>query len=144
MSKKDVRILLAEDEPNLQFLVIHQLTALGYLPPDIADTGMVAVEKVRNQPYDIILMDVMMPDLDGLAAAERIRRHETSIGINRSVIVGMTAFALRERCLSAGMDDFLQKPVLLEDMERMLNTWIKKNPELNNEGREAGAPNAVH
>lgn len=64
-----------------------------------------------------------MPDLDGLAASERIRRNEVSSGI-RTVIIGMTAISLKERCLNAGMDDFLQKPVLLEQMEAMLGQWL--------------------
>lgn len=128
MNKKELRILLAEDEPNLQFLVVHQLNALGYGQPDIAENGLVAVEKTSKTKYDIVLMDVMMPDLDGLAASERIRRNEASSGF-RTVIVGMTAFALKERCLSVGMDDFLQKPVLLEQMEAMLEQWLKADPD---------------
>jgi CheY-like chemotaxis protein len=124
MNKGDARILLAEDEPSLQFLFEKQLKSLGYHLADVAENGLVAVEKAIQKPHHIIFMDVRMPELNGLLATQLIRDRELHLG-RRTTIVGMTAFAHRDRCLSGGMDDFLQKPVMLHQLGEMIERWLK-------------------
>ncbi len=115
-SSHPVRILLVEDNPINQKVAVSLLDRLGYRP-DIASNGLEAVEAVRQRPYDVILMDVQMPEMDGLEATRRIRQEWPAEVPLR--IVAMTAGALagdRERCLEAGMDDFIAKPVRFEEL----------------------------
>lgn len=125
MDKSDAKILLAEDEPSLRFMVEKQLKVLGYPIPDMANNGLVALQKAIENKYDLIFMDVRMPELDGVESTQQIREHEHSTGVH-TTIIGMTAYAHKERCLEAGMDDFLQKPVLLEPLTEMLEKWLKR------------------
>jgi PAS domain S-box-containing protein len=113
-----LRLLVAEDNSVNQKVMQKLLAHLGY-QADIVSTGVEALEALDRQSYDLVLMDVQMPELDGLEATRRIRaRHGT-----RPHIVAMTANAMsgdRELCLQAGMDDYLPKPVELEDLARAL------------------------
>jgi len=105
-----LRVLLAEDNPMNQKLALRLLKNMG-VSADVAASGLEAVEAIDREPYDVILMDVQMPDMDGLEATRRIRAAEPAI---RPWIVAMTANAMegdREACLAAGMDDYLTKPV---------------------------------
>src|SRR5262249_37809065 len=116
-------ILVAEDNPINALLVPALLTRLGHRPT-IAENGVVAVEswlaaRAVGAPYDVVLMDVNMPELDGLEAARRIRTAEREDEGKRTPIIALTANAFaedRESCLAAGMDDFLVKPL---DRERL-------------------------
>ncbi len=111
-----LRILLAEDNLVNQKLALRLLGRLGY-EVDVAGNGLEAVEAVERLRYDLVLMDVQMPELDGLEATRRIvARHERD---SRPWIVAMTANALdgdRERCLEAGMDDYVPKPIRVEEL----------------------------
>jgi two-component system, sensor histidine kinase and response regulator len=95
----------------------------------LAENGKVAVEMASQQPYDLILMDVQMPEIDGLEAT-RIIRQRMEI---QPIIIAMTANAMKEdkdECLKAGMNDFLSKPVKLEELVNMLAKWsdsVKQN-----------------
>jgi CheY-like chemotaxis protein len=113
-----LRILVAEDNPVNQKVALLQLKNLGY-EADVATDGAQALGMLARQPYDVILMDCQMPVMDGLAATREIRR-----GYPHPVrIIAMTANAMqgdRERCLEAGMDDFLSKPVRAADLGRAL------------------------
>ena len=115
-----LRILIAEDNVINQKVALLLLQRLGYAA-DVAADGEETLAALRRQRYDVILMDVQMPGMDGLEAARRIRDEWPAE--ERPRIIAMTANALhedREACLSAGMDDFLSKPVLLEDLHTAL------------------------
>ncbi len=126
VSKQDAAILLVEDEPTLQFVFEKQLQKLGYKVARIVDNGLVAVEATLGQQYHLIFMDVRLPGLDGMSATERIRAAENGAG-KHTTIIGMTAFAERQRCLDSGMDDFLQKPVLLEQLSETIEKWLNRS-----------------
>jgi two-component system, sensor histidine kinase and response regulator len=107
-----LRILLAEDSAVNQKLVVELLTRQNH-EVAVARTGAEAVRLWESQPFDLVLMDVQMPDLDGMEATRRIRSLEKQTG-RRTPILAMTAYAMkgdRERCLAAGMDDYLAKPI---------------------------------
>ena len=128
---KAVRILLVEDNPINQKVAVRQLTNLGYRQTDTADTGIEALEILRHKTYDLIFMDCQMPDIDGYETSRRIRQHEEADALKGKTprhipIIAMTANALegdREKCLAAGMDDYLAKPVRIDQLERVLTKW---------------------
>jgi len=124
-----LRILLAEDNVVNQKLALRLLEKMGY-HADLARNGLEAVERVAAQTYDVVLMDVQMPELDGLEATRRIAAHAQSG--ERPRIVAMTANAMqgdREACLAAGMSDYITKPIRVEALVEALL---------------AAAPQAVH
>jgi signal transduction histidine kinase/ligand-binding sensor domain-containing protein/CheY-like chemotaxis protein len=115
-----LRILLAEDNSVNQKVALLLLERLGYRA-DLAANGLEALAALRRQPYDLVLMDVQMPEMDGLEAARRICAEWPPDA--RPRIIAMTANALRgdrEACLEAGMDDYLSKPILLDDLRQVL------------------------
>ncbi len=116
-----LRILVAEDNATNQKLALKVLGKLGY-KPDIARHGKEVLEMVSNKNYDVILMDVQMPEMDGLEASRMIRICLTV----QPIIIAMTANTLqgdREACLQAGMDDYISKPIVLEDLVDILEKW---------------------
>lgn len=113
-----LRLLLAEDHPVNQQVALQMLKRLGYRA-DVAVNGLEVLEALRRQSYDVVLLDVRMPELDGLETARRIRRQEGE----QPWLIAMTANALqgdRERCLEAGMDDYVSKPVQVRDLRKAL------------------------
>jgi PAS domain S-box-containing protein len=115
----DLRILLAEDNPVNRRMAILMLKKLGYKVDSVAN-GLEVLQSLERQKYDLILMDVQMPEMDGLEATREIRRRWPSNGLR---IVALTANAIagdREKCLEAGMDDYLCKPINLEDLQATL------------------------
>ena len=119
--RRHLRILIAEDHPGTQRAVQLLLRWLGCIA-EVADDGRDAVEAVRRREYDIILMDVVMPRMDGLEATRRIRRDRTLTLQPR--IVGMSADAMPEDQdigFAAGMDDFLPKPIAVDRLTRILD-----------------------
>ncbi len=115
-----LRILLAEDNVVNQKLALRLLQQMGYRA-DLASNGIEAVESVERQPYDVVLMDVQMPEMDGLEAARRICSSQPLA--QRPRIVAMTANAMqgdREACLAAGMDDYVTKPIRVDALVQAL------------------------
>ncbi|WP_020587265.1 response regulator [Desulfobacter curvatus] len=123
--EREVRILVAEDNPVNQKVAVMSLNKMGY-DADIADNGKEAVAAVREFPYDIVFMDMHMPELDGLEAT-RIIRSDPDIPNPDLPIVALTASAMkedRERCLDAGMDDYLSKPITPQKLMIMVEKWV--------------------
>lgn len=123
-----MRVLLAEDNYINQEVARAMLVRLG-CSVEIVDNGRKAVERASASRVDVILMDCQMPELDGYAAATEIRRRETATFSARVPIIALTAHALqgdREKCLAAGMDDYLAKPMQMAELERVLATWVRK------------------
>jgi PAS domain S-box-containing protein len=132
---RSMRILLAEDNPINCKVALGLLKKLG-CSADVVGTGLEVLSTLDQIRYDIILMDCQMPDMDGYEATRQIRHRETSSG-RKTIIIAMTANAMqgdREKCLAAGMDDYLSKPVNLGELDRMLQKW---------EGQLAGTVPAV-
>ncbi len=129
-----MQILLAEDNPINQKLAMVLLQKAGY-SVDVVENGLLAVEKVKQGKYNAVLMDVQMPEMDGLEATMLIRQ-QTGAG-EHIPIIAMTAHALkgdRERCLGAGMDDYVSKPLDPRLLMRKLDQWMaigseEKRPE---------------
>ena len=118
------RILLVEDNPVNQLVVSQQLRALG-LEVSSATNGREALEILEREAFDLVLMDCQMPELDGYEATRRIRQRE--IGGEHLPVVALTAHAMagdREKCLAAGMDDYLSKPFSVEDFGAVLERWL--------------------
>ncbi|MCX7240922.1 MAG: response regulator [Burkholderiales bacterium] len=114
-----LNVLLVEDHAINQRLAVALLERWGH-HVEVAGNGQIALDMLREQQFDIILMDMMMPVMDGLEATQRIRASETS---RRTPIIAMTANAMesdRQRCLQAGMDDYLSKPIKAAELQQML------------------------
>jgi two-component system, sensor histidine kinase and response regulator len=122
------KVLVVEDNPVNQKVARMQLVKLG-IQADVAANGREGLEMLRMRPYDLVLMDCQMPEMNGYDAASQIRRLD---GPNRRVpVIAMTAEVLdgyRDRCLQAGMDDYIVKPVSMQDLTRMLRTWLRDAP----------------
>ena len=115
-ARHPLRILLAEDNLVNQKLALRLLQQLGYRA-DLAANGIEAIEGVARQPYDLLLMDVQMPEMDGLEASRQITARWPAG--RRPRIVAMTANAMqgdREACLAAGMDDYVTKPIRVDPL----------------------------
>jgi PAS domain S-box-containing protein len=119
------RLLLAEDNPVNQKVALNQLKLLGY-QVDLADTGQEVLQLVETRSYDLILMDCQMPVMDGYTTARTIRQQ---VGpAQKTPIIALTANALprdRQRCLDAGMNDYLSKPICLDELAAKLRLWIQ-------------------
>ena len=121
------RILLAEDNTINQDVALGQLERLGYTA-DVVANGLEALDALRRVSYDIVLMDCMMPEMDGYEATKKIREDERQNGKGRRPlhVIAMTANAMqgdRDKCIAAGMDDYVSKPVQLTDLRRALEKW---------------------
>jgi CheY-like chemotaxis protein/HPt (histidine-containing phosphotransfer) domain-containing protein len=118
-----LRVLLADDNLINQKVGLSVLQKLGYRA-DLANNGLEVLRALEQKAYDIVLLDVQMPEMDGLEATRRIR--ERWIGEQRPCIIAMTGNALmgdRERCLAAGMDDYISKPVRIVELQNALERW---------------------
>jgi CheY-like chemotaxis protein/HPt (histidine-containing phosphotransfer) domain-containing protein len=121
--RTDVRVLVAEDNPVNQKVAVRQLEHLG-IAADAVANGIEAVEATSRSDYAMVLMDVQMPEMDGIAATRELRRRGAVVPI-----VALTANALagdRERCIQAGMDDYLAKPIAESELMRVLNRFLPR------------------
>jgi CheY-like chemotaxis protein/HPt (histidine-containing phosphotransfer) domain-containing protein len=119
-----VHVLVVEDNAINQKLALNQLRKLGYAA-DAIDNGPAALDMIAQGSYAAVLMDCQMPGMDGYATTAEIRRRES--GRRHTIVIAMTAFAqagARERCFTAGMDDYIAKPVRLEALEAVLARWV--------------------
>ena len=122
-AQANLRLLLVEDNTINQKVALGQLGRLGF-QADVASNGLEAIAAIENLPYDIVLMDVQMPEMDGLEATRTIRRMD----IAQPHIVAMTANAMRgdrEACLTAGMNDYLSKPLKLAQLVSALEKAVE-------------------
>ncbi|HEY9687562.1 MAG TPA: PAS domain S-box protein [Coleofasciculaceae cyanobacterium] len=122
-----LEIVVAEDNPTNQKLIMHILRQLGYQPA-LVESGLGVLDLQNRQSCDLILMDVQMPEMDGLEATRRLIER-TPDAESRPIIVAMTAFGMsedRQKCLSAGMDDYISKPISTEQIRGILSKWYRK------------------
>jgi len=120
---RTMRILLAEDNPVNQMMMQKMLNKLGY-NADIASNGLEVLKFLEIQPYDLILMDIQMPEMDGFQATREIQKRWASE--DRPKIIAITAYALegdQERCLAAGMDNYISKPLRLDKLRAVLEPY---------------------
>jgi two-component system, sensor histidine kinase and response regulator len=124
--RQSALILLAEDNPVNCKLAVTLLNKAGY-STDTVETGRQVIELLQHKQYDLILMDVQMPDMDGFEATRQIRQNET--GETHIPVIAMTAHAMkgdRERCLEAGMDDYLSKPLDSQKLLSVIEYWTQE------------------
>jgi CheY-like chemotaxis protein/HPt (histidine-containing phosphotransfer) domain-containing protein len=128
MRRGAVRILLAEDNVTNQQVALGILKKLG-LRADAVGDGAEAITALEMSPYDLVLMDVQMPKVDGLEATRRIRDPRSAVLHHRIPIIAMTAHAMqgdRDLCLKAGMDDYVTKPISPEALATALDRWLPR------------------
>ena len=124
---KSFRILIAEDNPVNQKIAKSMIARLGH-SAIVAGNGVEALELLRREPFDLVLMDVQMPEMDGLEATRSIRG---DAALKHIPVVALTANALKsdeENCLASGMNDFLTKPIRAEKLEATVNKWLAGRP----------------
>lgn len=125
MRLSNVHMLLVEDNPVNQKMTEAILKKAGF-HVDIAENGIKAIEAVKRKDYDVIFMDIQMPEMDGFEATKAIRSIEKAD--KRNIIIAMTAHAMtgdRERCIKAGIDDYIAKPIEPEELFDIIKKWIK-------------------
>jgi len=148
--RKEIQILLAEDYPTNQKVAFRHLSEAGY-HVDLAETGLEAVELFRRKRFDLILMDLEMPEMGGFEATREIRVLESLNSTlhgetDRTPIIAMTAHAMagfRERCLEAGMDDYISKPLKRSGLLDLVDRWVISAPRAAGpikQGRKTGYP----
>ena len=117
-------VLVVEDSPVNRLVAVHMLERCGFRAHVVND-GREALQALSTQRYDAVLMDCQMPDIDGYEATRELRRRESDG--RRTPVIAMTAHAMtgdRERCVEAGMDDFIAKPVRSQTLDEVLHRWI--------------------
>ncbi|MCP4750342.1 MAG: response regulator [Proteobacteria bacterium] len=133
IKRENVHILLVEDDPINQKVTSLILQKTGYRV-DIANNGREAIEALQTIPYDIVLMDVQMPEMDGFEATQCIREEKADVVNPEIPIIAMTAYAMKgdkEKCLTAGMDDYTSKPINIDELNVTIEKWLLAKPTRN-------------
>ena len=123
------RVLVVEDNSINQRLALAMIRKIG-CAADVCGNGQEALECLERQAYDVVLMDAQMPEMDGYEATTRWRERERERRTSYTPIIALTANAMagdRERCLASGMDDYLSKPIKVDELRRVLHTWLEKS-----------------
>lgn len=123
-----LRILVADDNTTNQRVVGHMLNRMAYRP-DFAGNGLEVLESLKQRDYDLVLMDVQMPEMDGMEATRRIRKGEAGESLKTVPVVALTASAMqgdREKFIEVGMDDYMSKPIKIEELARTLKSYGEK------------------
>jgi two-component system, sensor histidine kinase and response regulator len=126
--KRSIRILLAEDNPVNQKVAQKMLEKFGYYSNTVS-TGFEALKALSMIDYDLVLMDVVMPEMDGFDATAQIRNPASKVMNHRVPVIAMTAHAMkgdREKCLESGMDDYISKPVKPQELLDVVEKWVRK------------------
>jgi PAS domain S-box-containing protein len=125
------RILLVEDNMVNQHVAQSMLQKLG-ITADVANNGLEAIEALETVPYDLVFMDIQMPEMDGMEACKHIRNKQSSV-INHDIpIIAMTAHAMKgdeEKCIETGMNDYMSKPINLDLLSKKIDKWLAHDPE---------------
>ena len=142
-ASRRLHVLVAEDNAVNQRVIVRLLEKMGHIPI-VAYNGQEALDAYESRPFDVVLMDVQMPVMDGLTATQMIRQSEARHpGRRRLPIMALTAYAMRgdrERCLAAGMDEYLTKPVKPEELSAALNRLVEASASTEGAARGAAAP----
>jgi len=120
--KPDVKILVAEDN-QINQLVLKEMLLQFNITPDIAENGLEALKMAEKKEYDIIFMDIQMPEMDGIEATKRLKNNQRNIKNSNTPIIALTAYAMkedREYFLNSGMNDFISKPIDFKQLENIL------------------------
>jgi len=140
--KRKIRILVAEDNMINQKVALNLLKKFGYRADAVAN-GQEAIKALETVPYDLVLMDVQMPEMDGLEATALIRSPQSTVCNHEIPIVAVTAHAMkgdREQCLEAGMDDYTPKPIEPADLLEKIKRWTNKEENLSESPGSQGHP----
>ncbi len=124
-SRFTVKILVAEDSPVSRFVLQRQLELLGYTDITYVENGRTALDALQNDPFDLMFLDCNMPIMDGFAVIRWLRDQEQDTP-HRTIAIAVTANALegdRQKCLDAGMDDYISKPIALSSLKTILENW---------------------
>lgn len=127
-----IRVLLVEDNIINQKITLFSLQKSGFVQSDLADNGKIAVELYKKAPYDLVLMDIQMPIMDGVEATEKIRQFELENELPKAVIIAITANVMMEEKAeygSAGLDDIIPKPLIFEDFLSTINKYFEVKKE---------------
>lgn len=115
-------VLVVDDNRVIRELVTRQLAKLG-VQSETAVDGRDSLEKLAEKTYDIVLMDVQMPEMDGIAATQEVRKREQDTGVHTKIIA-LTGHGSRVECIEAGMDDYIAKPMNIATLKAMLQKWL--------------------
>ncbi|MFZ4462332.1 MAG: response regulator [Bacteroidales bacterium] len=128
MDKTVLKVLIVEDNELNQKFALALVHKFGYLS-DVAENGLVALDLFKKNTYDLILMDIQMPEMNGIEATKEIRKLEGMNNLVRTPIIAVTAFAMehdRRNCIDAGMDEFLTKPYKPSDLDMKIKSVMTK------------------